>query len=144
ESSTAPDRAECRAVPRCDVIKPVGEHKAASARHVLWHDRGVARDEARHMASERTRIDVIPATGAVADVKIDRFALVKVRGTLRVSERDRTERENRGGANQCQNTHVVLPLPPSRNTRRPLVWRFRSPHHFCSESEMRTSEPKPH
>ncbi len=25
-----------------------------------------------------------------------------------------------------------------------LVWRFRSPHHFCSESEMRTSEPKPH
>src|SRR5262249_31591313 len=25
-----------------------------------------------------------------------------------------------------------------------LVWRFRSPHHCCSESEMRTSEPKPH
>src|SRR5262245_9759457 len=25
-----------------------------------------------------------------------------------------------------------------------LVWRFRSPHHFCSESEMRISEPKPH
>src|SRR5215467_12773211 len=25
-----------------------------------------------------------------------------------------------------------------------LVWRFRSPHHSCSESEMRTSEPKPH
>src|SRR5262249_22146953 len=24
-----------------------------------------------------------------------------------------------------------------------LVWRFRSPHHSCSESEMRTSEPKP-
>jgi membrane glycosyltransferase len=25
-----------------------------------------------------------------------------------------------------------------------LVWRSRSPHHSCSESEMRTSEPKPH
>ena len=25
-----------------------------------------------------------------------------------------------------------------------LVWRFRSPHHSCGESEMRTSEPKPH
>ena len=25
-----------------------------------------------------------------------------------------------------------------------LVWRFRSPHHFRSKSEMRTSEPKPH
>ena len=24
------------------------------------------------------------------------------------------------------------------------VWRFRSPHHTCGESEMRTSEPKPH
>src|SRR6516164_2193563 len=25
-----------------------------------------------------------------------------------------------------------------------LVWRFRSPHHSFRESEMRTSEPKPH
>ena len=25
-----------------------------------------------------------------------------------------------------------------------VVWRFRSPHHFCGKSEMRTSEPKPH
>ena len=25
-----------------------------------------------------------------------------------------------------------------------LVWRFRSPHHSCGESEMQTSEPKPH
>jgi uncharacterized membrane protein YfcA len=24
-----------------------------------------------------------------------------------------------------------------------LVWRFRSPHHSCRDSEMRTSEPKP-
>src|SRR5262245_3890452 len=24
------------------------------------------------------------------------------------------------------------------------VWRFRSPHHCCGESKMRTSEPKPH
>src|SRR5262249_55643398 len=77
--------------------------------------------EARHMASKRARIDVIPATGAIADVKIDRFALVKVRGTLRVSERNRTEREDHRGANQYQNTHVVLPLPPSRNTRRALA-----------------------
>src|SRR6185369_13210346 len=25
-----------------------------------------------------------------------------------------------------------------------LVWRFRSPHHSCRESEMGASEPKPH
>src|SRR5262245_16758503 len=28
--------------------------------------------------------------------------------------------------------------------RQSLVWWFGSPHHFCSEPEMRTSEPKPH
>src|SRR5882757_1053015 len=28
--------------------------------------------------------------------------------------------------------------------KRHLVWRFRSPHHSCSESEIRTSESKPH
>jgi putative oxidoreductase len=28
--------------------------------------------------------------------------------------------------------------------RKTLVWRFRSPHHLCGESGMRTSEPKPH
>src|SRR5262249_54066778 len=102
------DRAERRAIPRCDVIEPVGEHEAAGARHVLRHDRGTARNEPRHMAGERTRIDVIPATGAVADVKIDRLALVEVRGTLRASERDRTEREDRGGPDQYQNNHVIL------------------------------------
>jgi polar amino acid transport system substrate-binding protein len=31
-----------------------------------------------------------------------------------------------------------------RGARLATVWRFRSPHHSCSESEMRTSEPKPH
>src|SRR5262249_11124507 len=25
-----------------------------------------------------------------------------------------------------------------------LVWRFRSSHHSCGESDVRTSEPKPH
>src|SRR5262249_28397640 len=46
----------------------------------------------------------------------------------------------------------ALKLPPFLESRRreiekalpALVWRFRSPHHPCSESEMRTSEPKPH
>src|SRR5262245_16329576 len=41
-----------------------------------------------------------------------------------------------------------LPQPgthaPSDGMAEPLVWRFGSPHHFCSEPEMRTSEPKPH
>src|SRR5215203_6169318 len=34
--------------------------------------------------------------------------------------------------------------PPSGENANQLVWRFRSPHHSCGESEMRTSEPKPH
>src|SRR5258708_8191512 len=44
------------------------------------------------------------------------------------------------------------PLCPRKRAFRParffnehaLVWRFGSPHHFFSESEMRASEPKPH
>src|SRR5262249_52747352 len=40
----------------------------------------------------------------------------------------RTEREDHRGANECQNTHVVLPLPPSRNTRRPLASDVQSAH----------------
>src|SRR5262249_43269619 len=46
--------------------------------------------------------------------------------------------------------HAVLPfvaVPGQRHRiglRSALVWRFRSPHHSCSESEMRTSEPKPY
>ena len=31
-----------------------------------------------------------------------------------------------------------------RTGKAALVWRFRSPHHSCSDSEMRISEPKPH
>jgi hypothetical protein len=34
--------------------------------------------------------------------------------------------------------------PDHASTRAHLVWRFRSTHHSCGESEMRTSEPKPH
>src|SRR5262249_14078592 len=116
ESSTAPDRTECRAIPGRDVIEPVGEDEAAGARHILRHDGGIARDEARHMAGQRASVDVISATGAVADVKIDRLALVKVRPALRVTERDRTEGEDRRSADQCQDTHVILPLPQSQIT----------------------------
>ena len=32
----------------------------------------------------------------------------------------------------------------SKSAKVVLVWRFRSPHHFCGKSEMWTSEPKPH
>jgi hypothetical protein len=31
----------------------------------------------------------------------------------------------------------------ARSKARP-VWRFRSPHHSCGDSKMRTSKPKPH
>ena len=44
-------------------------------------------------------------------------------------------------------THTGHPDRRDESThhqRPPLVWRFRSPHHFCRELVMRTSEPKPH
>src|SRR5262249_14632952 len=41
-------------------------------------------------------------------------------------------------------SHRLADTRDFMSTRPSLVWRFISPHHFCSESEMRTSEPKPH
>ena len=64
-----------------------------------------------HRDDERASVDVISPAGAVADVKIDRLALVKVRRTLRVTERDRTECEDRRDADQSRDTHVVPPPP---------------------------------
>ena len=34
-------------------------------------------------------------------------------------------------------------LKRDRTFRKQLLWRFKSPHHSCCESGMRTSEPKP-
>src|SRR5262249_29677451 len=96
-------------------------------RHILRHDGGTARDEARHMAGQRASVDVISATGAVADVKIDRLALVKVRRTLRVTERDRTKREDRRGATAAIADHIA-PFGPDCEVRKP-----------CGTPEMRTS-----
>src|SRR5262249_36012362 len=66
-------------------------------------------------------MQVVPAAGAVADVKVDILALVEVRGVFRVADRDREEREagGRGAADQSQETHVILPLPAFRIARRP-------------------------
>ena len=50
------------------------------------------------------------------------------------------DRENDGARPQLCDFHLS---PPFRSITRP-VWRFRSPHHFCRELVMRTSEPKPH
>src|ERR1700741_3059399 len=48
----------------------------------------------------------------------------------------------------CRDGAGASTVPPEASFDVPneirLVWRFRSPHHSCSESEMRTSEPKPH
>jgi uncharacterized protein (DUF1330 family) len=62
-------------------------------------------------------------------------------------EYDRAAAFRRTGAGEVE-TIIVEGGDPTRerriDRRRPIRWRFISPHHFCSESEMRTSEPKPH
>src|SRR6266511_3432167 len=112
ESSTASDHAECGAVLGPDVVKPVGEHEATGTRHVLRHDGRITRNEAPHVTRECSSIDVVSAPGAVADVKIDRLALVEARQSLRMTQRGRAERQNRGGTDNCPNTHVILPSRP--------------------------------
>ena len=50
----------------------------------------------------------------------------------------------RSSHNNCCEFDCELRVQSGTRIIELLVWRFRSPHHSCSESEMRTSEPKPH
>src|SRR5205823_5104699 len=51
-------------------------------------------------------------------------------------------RNERGSRQRPYEANVPHIAPAILAPGRRLVWRFRSPHHSCSESEMRTSEPK--
>src|SRR5262245_24396812 len=51
--------------------------------------------------------------------------------------------ENRNLVDRFADRYGYLDPPPHRHLFR-LVWRYRSPHHSRGESDMRTSEPKPH
>src|SRR5262249_56402505 len=97
ETGAAADYPEGGAVLGCDVVKPVGEHEAAGARHVLRNDGRIAWDEAPHVASQRTGIDIVSAARAVADVEIEALAPVELRRALRRTDRDRGEGEDHGG-----------------------------------------------
>src|SRR5262249_9177287 len=108
ESSAASDHAERAAVLGRNVVEPVGEHETAGTRHVLRYNRRIAGDEAAHVTRERPSINVISSAGAVADVKINRLALVEARWILRV--RDGAERQNHDGADYGHEAHVILLL----------------------------------
>ena len=112
ESSTSSDHAERAAVLGRDIVEPVGEHETPGARHVLRHDRRIAGDEAPDVPRQRPSIDVIPTASAVADVKINRLALVETQWILRVRVQGGAERQKCGGADCGQNAHLIL------------LWRF--------------------
>ena len=66
-----------------------------------------------------------PGDGPVQQLPQESCALRRHLGVVR----------DRCGPLQCRSNAVEEGL-----SRGGLVWRFRSPHHFCSQSEMRTSD----
>src|SRR5215472_1870986 len=73
----APEYAEHRAVLRGGVVNIIGGTQAAGARHVLDHDRWMARNVLAEMSSKYARAGVIPAADAVADNDGDRAAAIE-------------------------------------------------------------------
>src|SRR6185369_5484820 len=63
---------------RRNSVEMVGRCKATGARHVLRHDRGIARDMASEVATHGTRIGVIAGADRGADDKPQLLALVEV------------------------------------------------------------------
>src|SRR5207249_10481316 len=63
-----------------------------------------------HDALPISSIDVIPTASAVADVKINRLALVETQWILRVRVQGGAERQKCGGADCGHNAHVILLL----------------------------------
>ena len=109
KSGAASDDGEHRAVLGGDAIEPVGKAQAAGAFHVLHHNGGVARDVTADMPGEHAGIEIVAAADAVADVKLDVLAFVKVGGTLRLRHRGQGNHDrNRRQARQHAKRHFVL------------------------------------
>jgi mono/diheme cytochrome c family protein len=90
-------------------------------------------------AQDEQRRPIMPGfAGTLNDRQLaDLLAYVRARFSDKPpwTDIDKDIRDARAGGSRI----YPAPSPPSA-----LVWRFRSPHHTYSESEMRTSEPKPY
>ena len=80
------DHADGQAILRRARIEVVGEVDAAGARHVLDHDRRLARDVLGNMPRQRPRVDVVAAAGIAADDHGDGLLGVEVVGNRRAGE----------------------------------------------------------
>src|SRR5262249_50840032 len=87
EPGAAADGGDHAAVLWGDAEHPVGEPQAAGAFHVLRHDRRIAGDVLGEVARDDAGVEVIATADAVADVEIERLALVEVGRALGAGDR---------------------------------------------------------
>ena len=72
------EHAEHGAVARGRIVHVLGRHEAAAARHVLRHDRRLARDVPAQELRSRPTVQVVAPADAVADEHAQRLAAVEV------------------------------------------------------------------
>src|SRR6266404_4557302 len=63
-----------RAVLGRQTVKIIHGLEAARARHILHHERRIARDIATHVTRQRPGVDIVAATSTKADQHLDRLA----------------------------------------------------------------------
>ena len=76
------DRADRRAVAACHIVDVIGRGQSAACRHVLRHDRRVARDVIAQMAGKGARVDIVTAADRGADDQPQFLAARKIRDAV--------------------------------------------------------------
>src|SRR5205085_1580249 len=76
--------ADHRAVLRRDVIEIIRGPQAVGARHVLYNDCRITRNEARHVLGEKPRILIVTAADRSGGDQRDLLAAVEIGGRLRL------------------------------------------------------------
>ena len=107
------------AVLRRDVVEIIGELERARARHVLHHDRRIARDMPAEMAGEDAGVGVIAAAGAIADDQVEVLAAIEVGDrVLRASRlRQRQQDKNQGERTAHGGCSVLRAGPYTRSLK---------------------------
>src|ERR1043166_7557183 len=96
------------AVSRRDVVEIAGRHRAGRARHVLHHERRIARDKAAEVARDEPRIGVVAAADRGADQHRDALAFVELFHGLRRGGQGHEPRTSPGKRKTQSATHWLL------------------------------------
>src|SRR5262249_29490285 len=79
-----------------DIVQVVGGTESAGGRHVLWHDRRIARNVVAEVSRDRARINVVAAADRSRDDEADLLALVEIGDCIGAGKGREQGRQHRG------------------------------------------------